>query len=76
MAGYQDPDKEWSWVHKAPRRVDRMMPVYRKAAIAYDDEALMELSKSADFSEYTVEDNLGEVWAARHIYLLWPAPAD
>lgn len=74
MAEYHDPGREWPWAHKPPRRVVRMVPIYRKAALAYDDPALMALSKSGDFSEYTVEENLGERWAERAVYLMWPAP--
>jgi hypothetical protein len=74
MAEYQDPTAAWPWPHKKERRVARMAPIYRKAALAYDDEALMALSKSVDFSGYTVADNLGEIWAERDVHLLWPAP--
>jgi hypothetical protein len=73
MGEYHDPDMEWPWPHKQPRSVVRMMPIYRKAALAYHDEALMKLSQAADFSVFNVNDNLGEVWAERGVQLLWPA---
>ena len=74
MAEYRDPDADWPWPHKGDRPVVRMMPIYRKAAFAYNDKALMKLSKSADFSGYNVNDDLGELWAERGVELLWPAP--
>ncbi|MFC1760520.1 alginate lyase family protein [Planctomycetota bacterium] len=72
MGDYHDPEKEWPWRHKSPRSVVRMVPIYRKAALAYDDKALMKLSKDVDFSVYNV-NNLAEIWAERDVQLLWPA---
>lgn len=74
MAEFRDPNAQWPWPYKGKRPVERMLPIYRKAAIAYNDPILMALSKSGDFSAYNVNDDLAELWAERGVNLLWPAP--
>ena len=76
MAEYRDPDAEWPWPNKGNRPVVRMMPIYRKAAFAYNDNALMKLSKTGDYTKFNVNDDLAELWAERGVELLWPAPAE
>jgi hypothetical protein len=74
MAAYNDPAREWPWPHQAERRVSRMAPIFRKAGLALANREFLDLSKSQDFSNRTVESNLGEVWAQRDVVLLYPAP--
>ena len=79
MAQYQDLNVEFPGEDKATKRtVVRMLPIYRRAAFAYNDKFLMDLSKSGDFSKCVVKDDdqgdIYELWAERNVQLLWPAP--
>ncbi len=71
LAQYQDKAEDWPYPHKKTPRVMRMMPIYRKAALGMSDQTLLALSKSGDFSQFTVKKNLAEIWAERDIELLY-----
>jgi len=73
MATYHDLDKEWPYTQKDKRRrIERMTPLYLKAGVAMDKPEWVKLATETDFSEFTVEKNLAEVWAQRDIELLYP----
>ena len=72
LVDYQDSSTEWPWAERGEPRRLRMLPVYRKAAIAWNDEKLMDLSAEGDFSDMTVKSNLAEVWSQRDLELLYP----
>ncbi|MDO6764094.1 MULTISPECIES: alginate lyase family protein [unclassified Agarivorans] len=72
VAQYHDNAEGWPYQHKKTPRTMRMIPIYRKAGLGMSDESLLALSKSGDFSKYTVKKNLAEIWAERDIELLYP----
>jgi len=72
LANYNDPEIKWPYAQgDERRRVERMAPVFLIVGKALGNEELMKLAKSADFDGFTVEKNLGEVWAQRDIELLY-----
>jgi hypothetical protein len=77
MAQYQDLKVDFPWEDnkEAKRPVSRMLPIYRRAALAYNDKALMDLSKTGDFSGLSAKtsEDLDEVWVERSVELLSPA---
>lgn len=73
MAKYNDPESDWPYTAKDKRRrVERMTPIYLKAGQAMGRNDWIALAKDADFSQFTVEKNLAEIWAQRDVELLYP----
>lgn len=72
MADYQDPAKEWHWDNLGERSVQRMLPLYRKAAVAYDNADFRKLSQTGKFADISVGKNLADVWVERDVTLLYP----
>ncbi len=71
LATYHDPDKAFPYPDRdKPRRVPRMAPVYQFAGKALSNKHFLKLAKSLNFDQYTVEKNLGEIWAERDLQLL------
>ncbi|WP_386081949.1 alginate lyase family protein [Vreelandella sp. F11] len=72
LANYNDRADHWPWPTTSEPRTLRMMSIYRKAGLGAGDEDLLALSDSGDFSDFTVEDNLAEIWSERDVELLYP----
>ncbi len=72
MADYNDPEKKWPYAQgDKRRRVERMVPVFLIAGKALENKDFVDLAESANFDNFTVEKNLGEVWAQRDVELLF-----
>ncbi|WP_175443265.1 alginate lyase family protein [Vibrio sonorensis] len=72
MADYHDPNADWPYTAKDKRRrVERMTPIYLKAGLALNKPEWVALATQTDFSPFTVEKNLAEVWAQRDVELLY-----
>ncbi len=72
MANYHDPEADWPYTAKDKRRrVERMVPIYRKAGMALDNGEFLELADTTDFTKFNVKKNLAEVWAERDVELLY-----
>ncbi|WP_394132229.1 alginate lyase family protein [Shewanella maritima] len=72
MAQYHDPQIKWPYSQKDKRRrVERMTSMYLKAGDALNKPEWTSLAVETDFSQFTVEKNLAEVWEQRDIELLY-----
>lgn len=72
LAEFHYQPQEWPYSKKKTPKVMRAMPVYRKLALHTGDEELMKISQNGgDWGQFTVEKNLGEIWAERDVELLY-----
>ncbi|NKF51934.1 alginate lyase family protein [Shewanella sp. WXL01] len=71
MASYHDAQKPWPYSQKDKRRrVERMTSVYLKAGESLNKPEWIKLAQDTDFSQFTVNKNLAEIWEQRDIELL------